>query len=85
MDPLITAAVLAFGFIYIRPFSDGNGRIHRYLAFPAVFLREDIDQGFFKIGFVGKGHLFSPFTISQWPAFVDPTRSKYPSFFNTSR
>jgi len=31
MDPIITAAALAFGFIYIHPFSDGNGRIHRYL------------------------------------------------------
>ncbi|MBB6481862.1 Fic family protein [Spirochaeta isovalerica] len=31
MDPVIAAAVLAFGFIYIHPFSDGNGRIHRYL------------------------------------------------------
>ncbi len=31
MDPVIAAAVLAFGFIYIHPFADGNGRIHRYL------------------------------------------------------
>ncbi|MFZ5735875.1 MAG: Fic family protein [Pseudomonadota bacterium] len=31
LDPIIAAAVLAFGFIYIHPFQDGNGRIHRYL------------------------------------------------------
>jgi Fic family protein len=31
LDPVIAAAVLAFGFIYIHPFVDGNGRIHRYL------------------------------------------------------
>ncbi|MCD4655143.1 Fic family protein [bacterium] len=31
MDPVIAAAVLAFGFIYIHPFVDGNGRLHRYL------------------------------------------------------
>lgn len=31
LDPVIAAAVLAFGFIYIHPFEDGNGRIHRYL------------------------------------------------------
>jgi len=31
MDPVITAAALAFGFVYIHPFVDGNGRIHRYL------------------------------------------------------
>jgi hypothetical protein len=31
LDPIIAAAVLAFGFIYIHPLDDGNGRIHRYL------------------------------------------------------
>ena len=30
-DPILMAAVIAFGFIYIHPFMDGNGRIHRYL------------------------------------------------------
>jgi hypothetical protein len=31
MDAVLAAAVLAFGFIYIHPFEDGNGRLHRYL------------------------------------------------------
>ncbi len=31
LDAVIAAAVLAFGFVYIHPFVDGNGRIHRYL------------------------------------------------------
>jgi hypothetical protein len=31
IDPVIAAAMLAFGFIYVHPFEDGNGRIHRYL------------------------------------------------------
>jgi Fic family protein len=31
LDAVISAAVLAFGFIYVHPFQDGNGRIHRYL------------------------------------------------------
>ncbi|WP_343504172.1 Fic family protein [Alloyangia pacifica] len=30
-DPVVAAAVLAFGFVYIHPFEDGNGRLHRYL------------------------------------------------------
>lgn len=27
---VIASAVLAFGFVYIHPFEDGNGRLHRY-------------------------------------------------------
>ena len=30
-DPVVLAAVIAFGFVFIHPFMDGNGRIHRYL------------------------------------------------------
>lgn len=31
IDPVVAAAVIAFGFVFIHPFEDGNGRIHRYL------------------------------------------------------
>jgi hypothetical protein len=30
-DAVVAAAVLAFGFVYVHPFEDGNGRIHRFL------------------------------------------------------
>jgi Fic family protein len=30
-DPILAAATIAFGFVFIHPFSDGNGRIHRYM------------------------------------------------------
>jgi Fic family protein len=30
-DPVLTAAIISFGFVFIHPLSDGNGRIHRYL------------------------------------------------------
>lgn len=30
-DPVVSATILAFGFVYIHPFEDGNGRLHRYL------------------------------------------------------
>ncbi len=29
--PVLTAAMIAFGFVFIHPFVDANGRIHRYL------------------------------------------------------
>ena len=31
LDPVVAAAVAAFGFVYVHPFEDGNGRIHRWL------------------------------------------------------
>ena len=31
LDPVVAASVLAFGFVHIHPFEDGNGRLHRYL------------------------------------------------------
>jgi hypothetical protein len=31
LDPVVQAAAIAFGFVYIHPLQDGNGRLHRYL------------------------------------------------------
>jgi GAF domain-containing protein len=31
LDPILQAAATAFGFVYIHPFQDGNGRVHRCL------------------------------------------------------
>lgn len=31
IDPVLQAAATAFGFVYIHPFQDGNGRVHRCL------------------------------------------------------
>ncbi len=31
LDPIIVAAAVAFGFVYVHPFEDGNGRLHRWL------------------------------------------------------
>lgn len=39
-DPVLTAASLAFGFVYIHPFEDGNGRIHRFILHHVLAERE---------------------------------------------
>ncbi len=31
LDPVLQAAATAFGFVYLHPFGDGNGRLHRCL------------------------------------------------------
>ena len=31
IHPVVHAAVVAFGFVFVHPFEDGNGRIHRFL------------------------------------------------------
>ena len=31
MDPVLVAAKIAFGFVFIHPYVDGNGRLHRYI------------------------------------------------------
>lgn len=36
IDPVVAAAALSFGFVFIHPFLDGNGRLHRYLIHEAL-------------------------------------------------
>lgn len=31
MNAVLAAAIIAFGFVFIHPYEDGNGRVHRYL------------------------------------------------------
>ena len=31
MDPVIAAAIISFGFVYVHPYEDSNGRLHRWL------------------------------------------------------
>lgn len=40
MPALIHAAIISFGEVYIHPFDDGNGRIHRYLIHDVMKQRE---------------------------------------------
>lgn len=46
LSPLIHASIISFGFVYIHPFSDGNGRIHRYLIHDILKSRTSTEQDF---------------------------------------
>jgi len=48
VDPVVAAAVAAFGFVFLHPFDDGNGRIHRFLVHHILS----------KLGFTPQGILF---------------------------
>ena len=42
---IISAASIAFGFVFIHPFEDGNGRIHRYLIHHILAKKQFTQQG----------------------------------------
>ena len=44
-DAVLAAAVIAFGFVIIHPFEDGNGRIHRYLIHHILAKRKFAQMG----------------------------------------
>ena len=46
LPPMMHAAIVSFGFVYIHPFSDGNGRIHRYLIHDVLKSRITTEQDF---------------------------------------
>jgi Fic family protein len=45
LHPVLAAAMIAFGFVFIHPFEDGNGRIHRYLIHHILAKKQFTDQG----------------------------------------
>jgi hypothetical protein len=42
---VIHAAAISYGFVFLHPFEDGNGRIHRFLIHNILFLRDAIPEG----------------------------------------
>ena len=45
LDPVIAAAVSAFAFVFLHPFEDGNGRMHRFLIHYALHRRSFTPPG----------------------------------------
>ncbi len=45
VQPVVHAAAVAFGFVYLHPFEDGNGRIHRFLMHNILACRKFTPAG----------------------------------------
>jgi hypothetical protein len=45
-DAVVAAAIISFGFVFIHPFVDGNGRIHRYLIHHLLLHKNYVGKGF---------------------------------------
>ena len=45
VDPICAATVAGFGFVFIHPFEDGNGRIHRFLIHHSLAKLKFAPQG----------------------------------------
>jgi len=46
VHPVIIAAAIAFGFVFMHPFDDGNGRVHRFLIHNILAKRQFTPKGF---------------------------------------
>ena len=44
-NAVLSASIIAFGFVFIHPFEDGNGRIHRYLIHHLLAKKHFSQQG----------------------------------------
>lgn len=45
IDAVVVAAIIAFGFVFIHPFVDGNGRIHRYIIHHILASKQYTPEG----------------------------------------
>ncbi len=45
VSAIVHAAVIAYGFVFIHPFEDGNGRIHRFLIHNIFSIRGIVPEG----------------------------------------
>jgi Fic/DOC family len=45
IDPIIAAALASFSFVFVHPFEDGNGRIHRFLVHNVLARKQFSPEG----------------------------------------
>jgi hypothetical protein len=45
VDPIVSASVISFSFVYLHPFMDGNGRLSRFMFHKALCASGALDKG----------------------------------------
>ncbi len=45
IPPVVHAAVIAYGFVFLHPFEDGNGRVHRFLIHNILSMQNMVPRG----------------------------------------
>ena len=76
VDPVIAAAIASFGFVFIHPFMDGNGRLSRFLFHHAMCLSGALPDGLLlPVSVAMKRHEDDYLTTLQ--SFSKPARARW--------
>ena len=73
VDPLVAAAVTAFGFVFLHPFMDGNGRLSRFLIHQTLCHYGALENGLLLPVSVAMKHEEAAY-LEALKAFSQPTR-----------
>lgn len=73
VDPLVAAAVTAFGFVFLHPFMDGNGRLSRFLIHQTLCHYGALENGLLLPVSVAMKHEEAGY-LEALKAFSQPTR-----------
>ncbi|KAF1031211.1 MAG: Adenosine monophosphate-protein transferase SoFic [Pseudomonas sp.] len=73
VDPLVAAAVTAFGFVFLHPFMDGNGRLSRFLIHQTLCHFGALENGLLLPVSVAMKHEEQAY-LEALKAFSKPTR-----------
>ena len=73
VDPLVAAAVTAFGFVFLHPFMDGNGRLSRFLIHQTLCHYGALEHGLLLPVSVAMKHEEQTY-LGALKAFSQPTR-----------
>lgn len=76
IDPVVAASVISFGFVFIHPFMDGNGRLSRFLFHYALCQSGMLEKGLvLPVSIAMKRH--EPDYLAALRAYSRPARTKW--------